>query len=1161
MAINAYGQVVGWSGWPVEEGQSARHAFLWTRGSMLDLGTLGGPNSEAFGINSTGHVGHIVGAADVAAADGSYRWVRVPQRDVDEWFDDDMPFSARHAFLWADGLMFDLNQFIAADAGWVLARAQAIDDAGHIVGYGLVNGCQRAFLLSPVSASVVPASEAPAPGVFSIVPGHQQPGSAALDQALAQLSALGVTSLTERARRGELPRAYGRDAEVDQLFANLLERRSVLLLGPSGVGKTAVLYEAIHRMAEGTAPEPLRGKHVVQVSTSRLEASGLNIGGWAQTLQEMVDALMRTPDIYLYIDDIWNLPHAGRYSGSRTSFATHLRPHLEAGQIVLLGESTPDDYSHAGTAGRDIVRGFSLADDPSLMAQVSVVTLQEPEPAVTRELLSWVAMEREIKDRVQMDSTVIDRCITLTRRFLPYEAFPGKAVRLLESMAHAHRPRPNVEDSGPAAGTDALVAITSEMVMQGFAQLTGLPERLFSDVAPLSPDEIRAYFADRVIGQDEAVQAVIDLVTLVKAELTDPGRPLGVLLFVGPTGSGKTFLAKTLAEFLFGSDEKLIRFDMSEYESVHRAGDLSRRVVESLRRQLFSVVVFDEVEKAHPQVLDLFLQAFDEGHLADPEGFTVDLRNAIVILTSNLGSAEARRGSLGFVEQEGRVEWEHARAVEAYFRPELVNRFDNIVVFHPLAIEDMRRIARRELGKALLREGVQRRNILLDFDEDVLAVLLSAGFSEQYGARPLQRAIKEHVLVPLARHIARQPAVTDQLLELRAVGGRVEMRPIALAPTPHQPEAAVIEAEDSVAPRSPRPPERPRGVDEQSRRHLEDAVAELCTRIGAQLASDRFRALEQRASALLLETAQPTFWDDQTHARQVLSVVYHLERTIDRLESLRDRAEALREGLARLPLQRDATALERLARGSETLDQDLALAELELLASDPSGLATHTVVIAVSPMIAPAAAEPGDWPLVLHEMYLTWAEAKGYETETVSDDGSAELLLLVQGPSVAAILQGEAGIHKRQQPTRGSQTQRNGGVEVQLARVDVTPIPDLASEPHQAEGFHLVYLDALPARAAAGRTRRRVEAYHAPSGTRVRLVSTDPRQFAAAFLRARLDAAPPTGTADEIVRVYNLARTQYVRDPRTGQRSGRPREVLRGALDPFLLAYLESANR
>jgi probable HAF family extracellular repeat protein len=286
---------------------------------MLDLGTLGGPGSEAFGINDAGPVGQIVGSSDVSRGDGA--WVRFARRDAAAWFDG-MQYETTHAFLWADGRMHDLNELLAADAGWVLAEARAIDDAGQIVGYGLVNGCQRAFLLSPVPAVLVaPASEAEAAFASFLAQASPQPGGTSADEALIRLAAVGATSLTERARSGELSRAYGRDAEVDQVFTSLLERRSVLLLGPSGVGKSAVLYEAIHRMAQGTAPEPLRGHHVVHVSTSRLAAGAMNVGGWAATLQELVEALMRAPGIYLYIDDIWNLPNAGRYSGMRESQA------------------------------------------------------------------------------------------------------------------------------------------------------------------------------------------------------------------------------------------------------------------------------------------------------------------------------------------------------------------------------------------------------------------------------------------------------------------------------------------------------------------------------------------------------------------------------------------------------------------------------------------------------------------------------------------------------------------------------------------------------------------------------------------------------------------------------------------------------------------------
>jgi ATP-dependent Clp protease ATP-binding subunit ClpA len=1009
-----------------------------------------------------------------------------------------LPFATPtwHATLWADGMIADLNDLLDAPGGWELTAAQGINDDGLIVGRGTIGGCERAFLLTPVpeTAARSPTGEA-RPATFEpppyIPPTRTGPGSEALDR----LVNMGAINLSERARRDELQRAYGRDVEVEQVFASLLEARSVLIVGPGGAGKTAVLHEAIHRMTHGEAPELLCSKQVVQVSTSRLEAGAMNIGGWAETLQTVIDALIEAGDILLYFDDIWNLPNAGRYMGARESFATHLRPYLENRRIVLLGESTPENFSHGRAAGRDVVRGFPLADDHSLMAHLQVLPLAEPDLRATRELLTSVALELEIERGVRIDAPVVDRCVSLARRFLPYEAFPGKAVRLLRQVARAPAPDPTSGHRDGVAAPSRPLVIDTEMVVKAFGQLTELPERLFSDAISLSPDEVHTYFEDRVVGQPEAISAVADVVTLIKAELTDPGRPLGVLLFVGPTGSGKTLLAKTLAEYLFGSEEKLTRFDMSEYQHPQRAGDFSRSLGEALRQKPFSVVLFDEIEKADPLVFDLFLQAFDEGRLTDPEGYTVDMRSAVLVLTSNLGTDTARRRGLGFVEQGQDLQREHVKAVEEFFRPELVNRIDRILVFRTLAAADIRRIARRELGKALVREGVQRRNILLDFDDDVLDVLLRAGFSEQYGARPLQRAIKDLVLVPLARHIARAPGATDQLLELRAANGQVELRPIPLGPVPAVPSpsgATSAEEEEEAAP--PRLLTR----QERSRQQVEESIAALHTRIEADLVSDRYRALQAQASDLLAEMAKPTFWDDAGQSRGVLATLYQLERITDLFGSLRTRAEALRETVTHLPGARAASSLDHVTTRCEEIETDLAMAELELLASQPSGLVTETAEILVTPVVTPNASDAGDWPAVLTSVYLAWAQHKGYETGPLDDSGP-ELRFTVRGPSVVGMLRGENGIHRRQLPAERS---AGGGRRtlVQLARVRIADVSEGA------------------------------------------------------------DGEPSGPEPNDVVRVYNFVRTQYVRDPRTGQESDRPREVLSGAIDPFLLSSLKSTD-
>jgi ATP-dependent Clp protease ATP-binding subunit ClpC len=469
------------------------------------------------------------------------------------------------------------------------------------------------------------------------------------------------------------------------------------------------------------------------------------------------------------------------------------------------------------------------------------------------------------------------------------------------------------------------------------------------------------------------------------------------------------------------------------------------------------------------------------------------------------------------------------KAVEDYFRPEFINRLDKIVVFQPLGLAEMRRIARRELGKALLREGVLRRNILLDFREEVLDALLKQGFSATFGARPLQRAIKELVLLPLARRIALQPSTGEQLLELCVVDGKIDATIIPVN------GVAEVEREE----RQVEPHERATVTDTASGRvhtmdlnRLQDAIVALRERIEGQIAGARYEALQSRARHLLEETAKPSFWDDNDRARQILSTIYQMERVTDHFANLRNRAEQLAEVATMIRRHNDMQGLARLAENYESLERTVTLAELELFAGDGDTLAEDAVYLIILPVSLPRARDAGDWPEVLSQMYVKWATRKGHEVESIHEPGGSPILL-VRGPKIGAILRGEAGLHKLQREDSSLKGRGRASIQVQLARVDV-----VAAD--HAEGI-------------TTEEARRLLQTASESGY---LSGKDTRDSKEAGGQRPESAVPPV---EELVRVYHLARAQYARDPRTGLRSSRAREVLDGALDPFLLAYLKQS--
>ena len=984
---------------------------------------------------------------------------------------------------------------------------------------------------------------------------------------LERLISIGCSDLTARAQAQQLGRAYGRDAELAQMTKSLLDTRSVLLQGPAEVGKTALIHELACRMLWKQTPEALHNRRIVAVSTGAILAGTEYLGDWQTRLTDVLEAVKQAGTIYLYIEDIWGIRDAGRATDKADGFATLIRPYLERQDVVLLGETTPENF----VSGPHRQRG--LADEYSLMKCFNIVRVEETTPEATRGILVAVARSLQREHQVRIEQNAVERGLELTRRFLPYRAFPGKAVRLLEETARTFGPGEPARASIAVKNGEAV--IDAELISTGFSSMTGLPVKIISDRIPMTQKEIRAYFEERVVGQEEAISAIASVVTLVKAEMQDSNRPLGVLFFVGPTGVGKTELAKTLAEYLFGSKDKLIRFDMSEYKTFTSVDDLLEQLTEKQRRQNFSVLLLDEIEKASSWVFDLFLSPFDDARLTDRSGRLVDLRNTIVIMTSNLGSEMQfvrPPSSVGFVQtQEEQVDSAkqlragYMDAVEHAFRPEFVNRFDHIVVFQPLGLEEMRRIARRELGKALImpgRLGVTRRNILLDFHEDVLDVLLRKGFSATYGARPLQRAIKELVLLPLAEMIAAQPSMGDQLLELGVRDGQIVAEAIPVGPTHAavQPERAQEQEHVRLAVRE--------GAEGRTRtydaRRLEGAVEDLLARIVEHLTSEQYRTLQDQAQALTDRMALPNFWDDTTHVRQTLSRAHRLRVVAERFTELRVRAEGLCEKARMIRMHGDVAGLRDLASNYDALERDLSLAELELLAGDDRVAVSDGACVCITPLTMPRTADASGWAHDIEAMYAAWAKRRGYESESLHV-GGAPAMLLIRGANVGRMLLGEEGIHKLHTERAAGQDNNGTHARVHLARVEVLPLKltrdgEDASESQDNEVQVSPLMEVAP-RESGRPPLRVVEAVHRATGIALRLQAERAEEVAPAVVAARA-LRPPRNSgmdADEVLaRIYYLGRNQYVRDPRSGQREGRSQDVLRGAIDSFLFAFLKA---
>jgi ATP-dependent Clp protease ATP-binding subunit ClpC len=551
--------------------------------------------------------------------------------------------------------------------------------------------------------------------------------------------------LNEEARAGLLERAWERDAEVSRLAEAVTSgtRASVLLVGPPSVGKTALVHELVQR-AEAAAPGgPLRGLEVYSTSGGRIMAGMRYLGQWQERVQRMVEAL-RVRRAVLHLDSLSELLSLG---GGDTGLdvARHLLPSLEGGEVALVLEATPEDVARAERTHGAFLQALRHMAVPPLSPVAARAAVQQASQRVAR------------ARKVRFTPESLDRAAELTERFGEGPP-PGGAVALLRAAST------QPSDAGE---------VDAGAVTRAFCTRTGYPRELVDPAVRLDPEALLRRFRERIVGQDEATLLLRNLIVTLKTGLADPSRPLGAFLLLGPTGVGKTESALALAEYLFGDTSRLARFDMAEYaapgsaarlvgEGGGQQGGLARRV----REQPFGVVLLDEVEKADAGVHDLLLQVLGEGRLTDGTGRTVSFRNTVVLLTSNLGADSAGR-SLGFGGGARDLEAHYLGAATAFFRPELLNRLDQVVPYRALTPEVIRALARRTLEAALSREGLTRRGVKVSFGDDVVEHLARTGFDARYGARPLKRAVEQHVVAPLAQWLAAHAGTPPGQVTLR----------------------------------------------------------------------------------------------------------------------------------------------------------------------------------------------------------------------------------------------------------------------------------------------------------------------------------------------------------------------------------------------------------
>lgn len=705
-----------------------------------------------------------------------------------------------------------------------------------------------------------------------------------------------------------LDRAFERQQEVDDLLRSLRQEgnSSVILIGEAGVGKTAIIHELTHRLIE---EDPTCA--VLETSTPELMVGTKYIGEWETKLHDLVEKIKAPRRVYLYLTNVNDLPGAGTTSSNKQNFVTLLAPYMRRGDITVIGESTAEGLRTGIDKDLSIKRLFrnipvKVPDAPTILK-------------VVRQSLAELGRRREVT--LEAANEVLELLVELSGTYYSTMAQPGRSVTVLRQVVDHI-----IEQRGESGD---VLRVEPEDVIKGLARFTGLPELLLNDELPLNTDEVRAFFDRRVLGQPEAVEAVVDLITLIKAGLTDPTKPFGVFLFVGPTGVGKTELAKALSEFIFGSDKRLLRFDLSEYRDYDSFEKLiggtwrhreSGRLTSKVREQPFSVILLDEIEKAHPNIFDLFLQVFDDGRLTDAQGRTTDFRHSIIIMTSNLASAFTPGGPPGFGADEDNSLASRKgilREVHRFFRPEFLNRIDRLVVFKALEHEIMRRIARRELGKVLTRSGLLRRRLVVDMEPSILDFLMARGFSKAFGARPLKRAVETQVLLPLAREIvSRGPGYGGDILKVRAEGDAGDPSPrssdAAYGPgeSPSRDTRRVVVEQESSSLEARRQQLNAEGLDalsgsplapltkaprtrKQARAQLRAGGAQLAKLLGENPVESLRRDVKEAESQM----TEVTFWDDPDQAQRRLVRKARQQYALEALEKLIARREALQRAL------------------------------------------------------------------------------------------------------------------------------------------------------------------------------------------------------------------------------------------------------------------------
>jgi ATP-dependent Clp protease ATP-binding subunit ClpC len=650
--------------------------------------------------------------------------------------------------------------------------------------------------------------------------------------------------LTDLARDGKLDPVIGRDSEIERVV-QILSRRTKnnpVLLGEAGVGKTAIVEGLAQRIVKGTVPEILRRKRLVVLDLAMMVAGTKYRGQFEERIKAVMTEVRRAKDVILFIDELHTLVGAGGAEGAIDA-SNVLKPALSRGEVQCIGATTLDEY-----------RKY-IEKDGALERRFQTVNVEPPTPEQTIEILKGLRDKYEAHHRVSYTDGAFQSAVDLSTRYITGRFLPDKAIDVIDEAGARIRiksmtappdlremdqeiARLNNEKNEAVAGQDFERAadlrdqafklskkkeeiqrewrerensresggvVDEDVIAETVSKMTGIPLNRLDQAEADRLINMEKELGKDVINQERAIAAIAKAVRRSRAGLKDPNRPMGSFVFLGPSGVGKTWLSKCLAKFMFGSEDAIIQIDMSEYMEKYNASRLvgappgyvgyeeGGQLTEKVRRRPYSVVLLDEIEKAHPDIFNMLLQIMEEGRLTDSFGRHIDFRNVVLIMTSNIGANLIRNSTgLGFGKSGKESGADKMRElimgeVERHFRPEFINRLDEIVIFNQLGRDDMQRIVENELAK--VQKRIKQKGHVLEVDASVTEWLIQKSFHEDFGARPLKRGIEKHLEDPLSEQILRGKLETPYLIRATLVGDEVKFELTERAAEP-KPEPA-----------------------------------------------------------------------------------------------------------------------------------------------------------------------------------------------------------------------------------------------------------------------------------------------------------------------------------------------------------------------------------